>query len=50
MSANSRILLGILIFVALTLGTFIWFIATWDPSKEEPVMRLAPAMSEDRLV
>ena len=42
--------MGILAFVAVTLGTFVWFIATWDPSKEAPVMRLAPAISEDRLV
>jgi len=49
MSPNLRILVGILAFVALTLGTFIWFIATWDPSNEEPVMRLSPANPEERL-
>ncbi len=32
-----RTLLAIFAFIALTLGSFIWFIATWDPSKEEPV-------------
>ena len=32
-----RTLLAIFTFIALTLGSFIWFIATWDPSKEEPV-------------
>jgi len=41
-------LLAIFAFVALTLGSFIWFIATWDASKEEPVTRLAPAEIEDR--
>ena len=32
-----RTLLLILAAVALMLGSFIWFVATWDPSKEEPI-------------
>ncbi|MEM6579324.1 MAG: hypothetical protein AAF678_12615 [Pseudomonadota bacterium] len=48
MSANTRILLGIFAFIALTLGTFMWFIATWDPGKEVPVIQIDPAMSEGR--
>lgn len=31
----------IALFVLLTLGSFIWFVATWDSSKEEPIS-LAP--------
>ena len=50
MSPNQRILMGILAFVVLTLGSFIWFIATWDPSKEEPVSRLVPANKEEHRV
>ncbi|MEJ6815312.1 MAG: hypothetical protein QNK87_13975 [Octadecabacter sp.] len=32
----------ILIFAALTLmiGSFIWMVATWDASKEEPVVQI----------
>jgi hypothetical protein len=37
MTPTQRTLLVILAFVALTLGSFIWFIATWDPAKEVPV-------------
>jgi len=33
-------------FVTLTLGSFIWFIATWDADKEEPIGQLAPAFIE----
>lgn len=50
MTSKHRILLVIFAFVAFTLGSFIWFVATWSPSEEEPVTRLAPAMHEDRLV
>ncbi|MCW1952367.1 MAG: hypothetical protein KIH44_013485 [Octadecabacter sp.] len=34
----------LLIFAALTLmiGSFIWFVATWDASKEEPVSSIRP--------
>jgi len=30
-------LLAIFAFIAFTLGSFIWFIATWDAEAEEPV-------------
>ena len=40
MSPTQRTLLIILVFVALILGSFIWFIATWDPAQEQPVSRL----------
>ena len=42
MSPTQRTLLIILAFVAMIVGSFIWFIATWDPSQEEPVTELAP--------
>ncbi|MEM6482322.1 MAG: hypothetical protein AAF922_16385 [Pseudomonadota bacterium] len=47
MTPKRRILFVIFAFVAFTLGSFIWFVATWDPSKEEPVTWLDPAQSED---
>lgn len=33
----TRTLILIFVALALMLGSFIWFVATWDPSKEEPV-------------
>lgn len=42
MSPQQRTLLLILVFVALTVGSFIWFIVTWDPAREEPVSALPP--------
>lgn len=42
MSGKTRTLLLIGGFVALSLGSFIWFIATWDPALEDPVVRHAP--------
>jgi hypothetical protein len=41
MTPMQRTLLAILLFVALILGSFIWFIATWDPAQEQPVTRHA---------
>jgi len=32
-----QIMLLIAVFVILTLGSFIWFIATWDPTLRAPV-------------
>lgn len=46
MSPTQRTLLIILVFVALILGSFIWFIATWDPSKEEPVAMPSAPVSQ----
>ena len=38
-------LLLIFAFLALMIGSFIWFVATWDKSAEEPVsQRVAPAL------
>lgn len=37
MSGPQKTLLLIGAFIALMLGTFIWFVATWDASKEQPV-------------
>ena len=37
---TKRTLLAIAVFVAAMVATFIWFVATWDPSREEPVSRI----------
>ena len=37
MSPQQRTVLLIAVFVALIVGSFIWFIATWDPAQEQPV-------------
>ncbi|HSG57609.1 hypothetical protein ACFQ3C_11865 [Seohaeicola saemankumensis] len=48
MTPTQRTLLVIAVFVTLIVGSFIWFIVTWDPSKEEPVTRLpAPPIAEN---
>ena len=33
----TRTLLLIFAFIGLTVGSFIWFVATWDKDAEEPV-------------
>ena len=43
MSGTGITLLLIVAFVALILGSFIWFVVTWDASKEDPVVQTAPA-------
>ncbi|WP_224825893.1 hypothetical protein [Cognatishimia sp. MH4019] len=40
MTGQRKTLLLIGVFVALMIGSFIWFVVTWDPSKEEPVSHL----------
>ena len=47
MSRNQRILLAIALFVAAVLGSFIWFIATWDPTQRQPVTQLAPVAAAE---
>ena len=37
MTPTQRTLAVIAVFVALIVGSFIWFIATWDPTQEQPV-------------
>ena len=45
---NRQVLILIAAFVTLTLGSFIWFIVTWDPAKEKPVTHLpAPPIAEN---
>jgi hypothetical protein len=41
-----KTLLLIAAFVTLTFGSFIWFIATWDADKEQPIGQLTPAHIE----
>ncbi|MFK7939368.1 MAG: hypothetical protein AB8B82_08320 [Roseovarius sp.] len=40
MTPNKRILLAIAAFVTLTVGTFVWFIASWDPAKKQSLTGL----------
>ena len=47
MSSKTLTLLAILAFVTFGVGSFIWFIATWDMTREEPVST-RPHMFEER--
>ena len=47
MSGKTMTLLAILVFVALTLGSFIWFILTWDSTKEDSVTS-RPHINQER--
>ncbi len=47
---NRQVLLIIAAFVTLTLGSFIWFIATWDAAAEEPLGQNAPITIERAIV
>jgi len=40
MTPTQRTLLAIFAFVALILGSFIWFIATWDADSEKSITRI----------
>jgi len=40
MNNQTRILLLIGLFVGLMVASFVWFVATWDPAREEPVTLL----------
>lgn len=40
---NLHVLLLIAAFLTLTIGSFIWFIATWDAAAEEPIGLTTPA-------
>ena len=49
MSGQTKTLLVIAAFVVVTFASFIWFIATWDPTREEPVVRAPmPEISDTR--
>ena len=48
MTGKQITLLAIFAFVTLTLGSFIWFIVTWDPDTEQPVTQAMPDQSEVR--
>jgi hypothetical protein len=41
----TRTLLLIFAFLALMIGSFIWFVATWNPAERAP-MSMAPAPME----
>ena len=38
----TRTLLLIFAAIAFMLGSFIWFVATWDPAREDSVSRANP--------
>ncbi|SEW30695.1 hypothetical protein SAMN04488515_2173 [Cognatiyoonia koreensis] len=40
--SNTQILLLIACFLLLTLGSFVYFVATWDAEKEQPVSIILP--------
>ncbi|MFU8882459.1 MAG: hypothetical protein ACNA7Q_08840 [Rhodobacterales bacterium] len=46
MTPTQRTLLVITIFVALIVGSFIWFIITWDASAQAPVTSLPATIAE----
>ena len=41
----TRTLLLIFAFLALMIGSFIWFVATWDASREDPISLILPKIS-----
>ena len=43
--STSRILMLIGAFLLLTVGSFVYFVATWDAEKEQPVSFLAPTFT-----
>lgn len=48
MNPMQRTLLVIAVFVALIVGSFVWFIVTWDAAKESPVTERPVSRSEVR--
>ena len=42
---NIQVLALIAAFLFLTVGSFIYFIATWDADKEQPVSIILPKIS-----
>ena len=48
MSGKTLTLLGILAFVVLTLGSFVWFILSWDTSKTDKATTI-PHYIEERI-
>ncbi|MGR3702060.1 MAG: hypothetical protein ACU0A4_08230 [Paracoccaceae bacterium] len=45
MTPMQRTLLVIAVFVALIVGSFIWFIATWDAAREQPVSQISAPLT-----
>ncbi len=43
---RSHILLLIAGFLTLIIGSFVWFIITWDADNEQPIGQLTPAHIE----
>ena len=43
--SNRQVLLMIAAFLVLTLGSFIWYIATWDAEKRAPTSQIQTTLS-----
>lgn len=43
---HTKVLLLIAAFITLTLGSFIWFIVTWNAEAEQPIGTLTPTSFE----
>jgi hypothetical protein len=39
-------LIAIAVFFLAVVGTFLWFVATWDPAREQPVVQRMPLSSD----
>ncbi len=48
MSGKSLTLLAVVAFVVAILGAFVWFVATWDKSREDSVTHHHVPMEERR--
>ncbi|MDA7427757.1 hypothetical protein PGB28_04745 [Primorskyibacter aestuariivivens] len=42
MSGVQRILVIIAVFLVLIIASFVWFVSTWDPAKEESITHRMP--------
>jgi hypothetical protein len=45
MTPIQRTLMAIAVFVAIALGSFVYFIANWDATKAEPIGATTPAVT-----
>ena len=43
--SNAKVLMLIAAFLCITVGSFIYFIATWDADAEQPVSIILPQIS-----
>ncbi|WP_342078443.1 hypothetical protein [Yoonia sp. SS1-5] len=48
--SNAQVLLLIAAFVTLTLGSFIWFIVTWDADNEKSISQAASPATQFTII